>query len=300
MKMHVTSGQKNRERHYRPALVLFVVLSAMLACFAGDVSAQDIGLLTYQVRSGSTEQKRSALAEIRNLRTEVASRAAVPALSDPDEIIRATAASAVIYLPKDEAARLILPLLGDKPEFTRREAAFALGEVGSPVATDALVRMLVKDSENIVRSAAAAALGKIGDSSAVDALADVLKRKPKAADEYLRRSAARSIGQIAEAVRGGRRQTATPQSFLPEKYKANITSDAATAAFPAFRKAVGVLLNVASNARETDDTRREAAYALGSVGDASSVAFLKANLTNKDNYLAEICKEALLKLPRSE
>ncbi len=283
-------------RHLSSSFFLF----ATFACFAGNSPAQSIEILAERVRSGSAEQKRNALFDLRNLRTAAASRAAAPALTDADELVRATAASSVVFLPKDEACSLIVPQLDDKAEFVRREAAFALGNVGSTCAVEPIIRVLKKDRETIVRAAAAAGLGGIGDPVAVEALTGILKRKPKTNDEYLRRAAARAIGQIAEMVRGGRRQTVTPQDFLPEKYKYAALADLPAASSTQFRTAVTVLLKAAVNAKETDDTRREAAFALGGIGDRSAVAYLTANLTNKDTYLAEICREALLKMPRTQ
>jgi HEAT repeat protein len=262
--------------------------------------AQDLDELSDQVRSGSLEQKRSALSVIRARRTESASRSAIPGLSDPNEVVRSMAAAAVVYLPPDESSRLLGPLLNDKGEFVRREAVFALGEIRSRVTTTKIIEMLQHDRSNLVRSAASVALGKIGDTLAVDALVATLKTKPRSEDEYLRRSAAHSLGQIAETVRGANPQTATPQNFLPEKFKRIITSASATGLVPAYTAAVAVLLKVAKSTRETADTRREAAYALGSIGDPSSISFLKANITSNDNYMAEICREALLKMPKPE
>ncbi len=289
------------DRGRRPVLWRRPLIWFLLAVTAvTGASAQSLETLAGQIRTGNVEQKRNALSEIRNLRTDAASRIAIPALSDPDEIVRSMAAAALVYLPPDESSRLLIPLLNDKAEFVRRETAFALGEIRSAVATPHLVETLQRDRSDIVRSAAAAALGKIGDALGVDALVAVLRKKPGSKDEYLRRSAARSLGQIAESVRGVTGQSATPQSFLPEKLKRSIASRSATSLVPAFSSAVGVLLKVGSNPKESDDTRREAAYALGSIGDGSAVAFLKANLTNGDNYMAEICREALLKMPKPE
>lgn len=271
-----------------------------LLFFAASLRAQGLDELSKQVRYGSLEQKRNALSVIRARRTESASRAAIPGLSDPNEIVRSMAAEGVVYLSPNESSRLLLPLLNDKAEFVRREAVFALGEIQAKNATPAITGMLQHDRSDLVRSAAVVALGKIGDAGVVDALVAVLSSTPRSRDEYLRRSAAHSLGQIAETVRGERGQSATPQNFLPKRFKRTITSASATALVPAFSAAAGVLLKTAADAREAADTRREAAYALGSIGDPSSISFLKANVTNTDDYLAEICREALLKMPKAE
>ena len=248
--------------------------------------------------TGSVEAKREALFQIRNLRSDQASRLAIPALSDSNEIVRATAASSVVFLPSDEAAALLIPLLNDKAEFVRREAAYALGIAASPAATDALLQRLQKDKILEVRAASAIALGGIGDPRSVDALITVLKKKPREDEEFLRRSAARSIGQIAQIIQTGKAEILTPQNFLPDKYREaeTLKYPDLTAQYPAFRPAVTELIRVLQSASEADDTRREAAFSLGAIGDKSAISILEASLLSEDPYLAQISKEALQKL----
>src|SRR5690348_6328443 len=81
-------------------IIFFCVFGVLLAV---NISAQTLETLAEQIRSGNSEQKRSALFEIRNRQKEEASRIAVPALKDSSDIVRATAAFSVIYLPKEEA-----------------------------------------------------------------------------------------------------------------------------------------------------------------------------------------------------
>lgn len=280
-------------------VLLFILMSWSVGL--SQVSAPGLPLtdatvarLRAQIASDSVEAKRSALFEIRNYRSEEASRLALPSLSDKDEMVRSTAASSVVYLPKDEAARALLPLLGDRAEFVRREAAFALGEVGDPSTTSALVRLMQRDKVFEVRTAATEALGKIGDPSAVDALLGVLRTRPREDDEFLRRSAARSIGQIAQIQQTGKVDVLTPQNFLPEKFK-----DLGTGPTPqSTSAATGQLVRVLENSAESDDTRREAAFALGAIGDSAAKPALQRYSTSPDPYLAEICREALLKIDR--
>lgn len=271
---------------------------ALFLFFSITIFAQtDLGTLRRQIETGNTEAKRNALFQLRNLRTAEASRVAIPALSDSDEIVRATAAGSVIFLPKIEASQALLPLLADKSEMVRREAAYALGEAGDGSASAPLIQLLQKDKIAEVKGAAAMALGKIGDASALDALVKILQTNPNEDNEFLRRSAARSIGQIAQYIQTGRTENLTPQNFLSEKYKQihKPKYEDLAAQFPAFKTATNVLLKTLQNAKEADDTRREAAFALGAIGDRSALATLQANLASSDPYLAEICKEALAK-----
>jgi HEAT repeat protein len=285
--------------------------------FAGNLSAQNNVFdqktidflplsisLQKSIESGNTEQKREALKVIRNLETEEASRIAVPALRDSSEIVRATAAFSVIYLPKDEAFRALAPLLSDKAEIVRRETAYALGKVQNPLAVNLLIERFQKDKVLEVRNAAIVALGEIGDVSAINFLTGILQKNPKReddADEFLRRAAARSVGQIAQFIQTGKTKVLTPKSFLPgsEKQIEMPQYQNLTGQFPVFRDAITVLINVLQNRNESDDTRREAAFALGAIADEAAIPVLQTNLNSEDYYLAEICREALRKIALS-
>jgi HEAT repeat protein len=266
--------EKAKGKNQKAKLVLFF---ALFVCFPGNSFAQNLEILAEQVNRGNVEQKRNALFQIRNLKSAEASRLAIPALRDAEIIVRATAAFSVIFLPEDEAARVLLPLLQDKSELVRRETAYALGEVGNPSAVNPLLQILQRDKILEVRSAAVVALGNIGDVSAVDYLTRVLQLKPKTEEEFMRSSAAKSIGQIA-------------QSFEKTRY-ANLIEN-----FPVFRNANNLLINILQNPREAQEVKREAAFALGAIGDESALPVLRANLSNQDYYLAEISEEAIRKI----
>lgn len=285
-----------RRRQVGP--VLFFIFASWL-CAAAQVSGPgqpftDViaARLRQQIASDSVEAKRSALFEIRNYSSADASRLALPALGDKDEMVRSTAASSVVFLPKDEAARALIPLLSDRANFVRREAAFALGQVGDSSATSPLVALMQRDKDLEVRAAAAAALGKIGDPSAINSLVGIFEAKPREENEFLRRSSARSIGQIAQILRTGNTDVLTPQNFLPDKFK-----DLKTGTTQAnFAGATNTMARVLENNAESDDTRREAAFALGAIGDPSAKPILQRLVTSTDPYMAEICREALLKI----
>ncbi len=265
---------------------------------------EEIALLPYQTifQKATTklnvERKRSALLELRNYRTAAASRIAVAALKDSSEIVRAAAAASVVFLPSDEAARNLLPLLKDKKPFVRREAAYALGAVRSPQAIDSLLQIAQKDKVAEVRNAAIIALGEIGDAAALGELIKFLQRKPQAKEEFTRRGAARSIGQIAQIIQTNEMKVLTPENFLKDKLKKiekpnhpKLPDD-----FPVFRSAISILTEVLQNRRDFPDIKREAAFALGAIGDVAAIPVLQANLANEDYYLAEICRESLRKI----
>lgn len=201
------------------------------------------------------------------------SRVAAAALTDPSEIVRATAASAVLSLPVDEAAALLLPLLQDKKEFVRQEAAYALGQARSRTAVAALIIVLERDKLPSVRGAAAVALGQIGDESATAHLARTLDaafpapelpnqkgRRKREDNEFVQRAAARALGQLGS------------------------------------RAAVPALVTAISDKRMSDDVRREVVRTLGLIGDPSAVPALRAALVAGDPYLSRLAYEALLKI----
>jgi HEAT repeat protein len=146
------------------------------------------------LKTGTIEQKRNVLYELRNLSSEQASRIAAIAITDSNEIVRATATHSILYLPSEESVSLLLPLLLEKFPFVRKEAAYALGKTKNNLATESLLKILAKDKDFEVRGAAAFALGIIGDSRAIELLAESLKTK----NLFVQRSAARSLGEIGD------------------------------------------------------------------------------------------------------
>jgi HEAT repeat protein len=224
-----------------------------------------------RLSSADIEERRDALMRLGSLKRPDASRVAAVGLSDVAPIVRVTAMHAIRSLPPAEATSLLIPLLPDKLEFVRREAAYALGETHSRTAVAALIGLLTSDKDAAVRSAAAAALGEIGDESAVQPLSQVLagqtekKKKAKTGDnQFVMRAAARSLGQIRS------------------------------------RAGVEVLIATLANDAIDNDVRREAATALGLIGDASAGPALQAAFASNDPYLREAAREALrlLKLAR--
>jgi HEAT repeat protein len=224
-----------------------------------------------RLSSADIEERRDALMRLGSLKRPDASRVAAIGLSDVVPIVRVTAMHAIRSLPSAEATALLIPLLPDKLEFVRREAAYALGETHSRTAVASLIGLLTSDKDAGVRGAAAVALGEIGDESAVQPLSQVLagrtekKKKAKTGDnQFVMRAAARSLGQIRS------------------------------------RSGVEVLIATLANDAVDNDVRREAATALGLIGDSSAGPALQAAFASSDPYLREAAREALrlLKLAR--
>ena len=220
-----------------------------------------------RLKSDDTEERRDALMRLGNLKRPDASRIAAAALTDAAPIVRVAATHAIQSLPQAEAVTLLVPLLQDKIEFVRRETAYALGKTRSRSAVAPLESVLLNDKETGVRAAAAVALGEIGDESSVQSLSQILggaseKQKKSKGDsnEFLMRAAARSLGQIKS------------------------------------RSSVGVLIATLTNDANENDVRREAATALGLIGDPAAVPALQAAFISKDPYLSEAARDALRRL----
>jgi len=216
-----------------------------------------------RLNSGEVEERRDALMRLGALRRPEASKVAAAGLGDLAPIVRVTAAHAILSLSPAEATDLLTPLLLDKLEFVRREAAYALGQTRSRTAVSRLANLLTSDKEVGVRAAAAVALGEIGDESAVPTLTQVLagrpgkKKKAKAENEFVMRAAAHSLGQIRS------------------------------------RAGVEVLIAALTDDTNDNDVRREAATALGLIGDPSAGPALRAAVDSNDPYLSEAAREAL-------
>lgn len=282
-------------------LISFFLFIIFFGCFAGNISAQTPNQIKYyseRIEFGTDEVKRNALFDLRNFQTESASRIALPALKDPSEIIRATATHTIIYLPKAESAQALLPLLNEKLEFVRRETVYALGKTRNADVVNQLIAILQNDKKQSVKDAAAVSLGLIGNPLAIQTLSSILNKKPKKKQKFFRRAAARSIGQIAESIQQKSLTFETPKDFLPTKYKTakNVNYTDLTQTNSAYKSAIPILIKSIQNEKEFPDTKREAAFALGAIGNRSAIPILQQNLNNEDYYLAEICKESLLKI----
>lgn len=222
--------------------------------------------------SAETEERREAVTRLGSMHHPAASRAALPALRDPVAIIRATAAAAILSLPPGESAGYLIPLLADKDEFVRREVAFALGKTHNQSAVAPLIERLNSDKKDSVRGAAAVALGELKDASATLSLAQILspgfgtttsrssKKPKKAADLFLLRAAARSLGQIGSSA------------------------------------GVPALVAALQDEKTPDDVRRESAHALGLIGDAAAIPALRSVQSARDPYLAEAVHQAIRRI----
>ncbi|MEP6925734.1 MAG: HEAT repeat domain-containing protein [Pyrinomonadaceae bacterium] len=253
------------------SLSLFVSTNGQIQDVLGQIAVEQLANKELErLKSADVETRRDAAHQLRLQENAVAARAASVALSDKSEIVRAVACEAIAYAADEDAARFLTPLLSsqEKSEYVRREAAFALGEAHSKTSVPALIQTLQTDKKPSVRAAAAVSLGKISDDRAIESLSQTLllpntKKNRRVVDEFVRRSAARALGEIRN------------------------------------RQAVPTLIAVLRDMTNADDVRREAAFALGIIADQSAAEILRENINAKDYLLAEIAKNALQRIQES-
>jgi HEAT repeat protein len=278
---------------------LFLFPSFVLHTYAQS----SLDSLKRAITSGTVEEKREALRQIRNLRSEEGSRLAVPALSAGSDMVRATAAASVVFLPKAEAADQLVRMLKDKSSFVRKEAAYAIGEVGDAktmlgegkedAIAAALRQVLQNDKDPEVRSAAAIAMGTAGGLQSVWYLYFFLQETRDKPNEFLRRSAIKSIGNVAAELRSGKRVIPSLRLGIDPNV---IKWQDLTQEYRVFKAAARMLVDILQNQSEEDDVRRESATALGAIGALEAIPALNSNLNAKDPYLAKACSEAIEKL----
>src|SRR5215510_5841532 len=258
-------GHKNAQKAHKQicAFCAFLCLVALpvLAQESRNLTPSQFAIQQQQQRlnSSDVEERRDAVMRLGSMRLEAASRVVLPTLQDPEPIVRATAVKSILSLGSETSAGYLLPLLNDKDEFVRRETAYALGMTKSRSATSALSERLLSDKEQGVRAAAAVALGEIADEAAVVPLVQTLSSTKKP-NVFVLRATAVALGKIK--------------------------SRAGTAA----------LIATLGNEKLPSDVRREAARALGLIGDPSAASALKAASISEDPFLAEIAFEALKEL----
>ena len=236
---------------------------------------REISRQQQRLSSADPEERRDALMKLTVLRHPDASRVALPALQDPEPIVRAAAAKAILSLQASQVVDALVPLLADRDEFVRQEVAYALGRTHSSAAVRPLGEVLLTDKKDGVRAGAAVALGEIADSSALPVLIQAVtgqpvgvegkkKRKPKPEkNEFVVRAAIAALGRIGD------------------------------------RAAVPTLVATLDGDKIPGDVKREAARSLGLIADPAAVPALQNALSSSDPYLSLAASEALKRISRA-
>ncbi|MFN3418472.1 MAG: HEAT repeat domain-containing protein [Pyrinomonadaceae bacterium] len=271
------------------AFTVFIAIAS-----AAAITAQTAGSLSASIDSPDPEARRTAIYRLRLDCQPASIRPAIILADDRLPVVRASAAPLFACLPPSEAEPVLARLLSDKVPFVRKEAAYAFGLAAEPFGSETLIAAFNRESDMEVKSAIIVSLGITGKPDSFSLLVNVLQNPPTDDNRFLRRSAARSIGQIAQRLATGNFDRTTPESFLPDKYL-NLKPVRAGIRFPVLNNAVPVLERIAMAENEDDDTRREAIFALGIIGSDQSVAAIKRAYSSSDPFLSQIARESLFR-----
>ncbi len=230
----------------------------------------------------------------------------IAALKDAEWRVRKAAAEALGAIGDARAVEPLIAALKDEEWDVRAAAAKALGAIGDARAVEPLIAAL-KDAEWRVRLAAAEALGKIKDPRAVEPLIAALKER------RLRWSAAESLGKIGDP------RAVEPLIAALKDEVSNVREAAAQALDhlgwePAQDEIAGwywmakrdwdkcVALGsfavepLSAALKDEEWDVRQAAEALGKIGDARAVEPLIAALKDAEWHVRKAAAEALVSL----
>jgi cyclophilin family peptidyl-prolyl cis-trans isomerase/HEAT repeat protein len=168
------------------ALALLAALAPASRCFAAAAAAAPRAAASPMRAIAIAEDQRRFDAELRRY------------LSHRDPAVRARAVLAVGRLQDSTSAPSLLPLLADPVVAVRREAAFALGQIGRREARAGLEHAL-EDHDPEVVDLALEAIGKLGDHASTPAVTRFLD----SGSALLRRDAAVALWRIADTTAAG-------------------------------------------------------------------------------------------------
>ncbi|HSB08156.1 MAG TPA: HEAT repeat domain-containing protein [Blastocatellia bacterium] len=221
---------------------------------AASDSRSDVARWSAQLKSGDEEERREAAMILSSIEGPAAVAALTDALTDKSPRVRAAAINALSERDGESIARLLIARLAeDKDEFVRKSAGYALAKLRGAERTGALIEAL-NDKSPEVRGAAAVSLGDHADARAIAPLADALGDK----SAFVRAQAARALG-------------------------VNGISAA---------QAVSKLINLL-NSDPDNEVKRQAATALGRIGDRAALEPLERARRDKDPYLAQAALDAI-------
>lgn len=219
------------------------------------------------VKSGKPTQKVGAATALGELGTTRAIGALIGALSAKEQEVRLTCRDSLVTLGS-EAVEPLIGGLTNKSPFTRRHSAEALGELADARAAAPLLAAM-GDEHRQVRLAAMYAVGKVKDPIATEPLLAELK----SADREFREAAAVSLGQIADP-----RAVPLLVASLDDPVEA-VREQAAAALGRIQPTDPAVLASIETVVASPDEgARRAAVFALGQIGNPSSVPVLDQRL----------------------
>lgn len=207
-----------------------------------------------QLKSTDQEKRREAVMELSHVEGGAATTALLSGLTDPSPRVRAAAAAGIAERREAAAIPLLTACLAkDKIAFVRKMAAYALGGYQGADRTAALIAGLT-DKDAEVRGAAAVSLGRFSDAAALGPLTAALSD----GNAFVRAHAARALGINGSAAR----------QAVPQLSKVLISD-------------------------EDGEAKRQAATALGLIGDRSALPALERSRHDKDPHLVQAAIESI-------
>ena len=212
-----------------------------------------------RLKSSSEEERLEAAMQLERLKGESAFAALASAVNDSSPQVRAAVVAGLAERGDEAAVPILVTRLSkDKDKFVRKTIAYALGRFHGGERTAALATAL-RDKELEIRAAAAVSLGDHPDADSLAPLAIALSDK----SDFVRAHAARALGV------NGRSAVQTVAALI-----VMLTKD------------------------EDGEVRRQAANALGQIGDRSALPALHRAKRHRDPYLATIATDAIRLIER--
>ena len=224
-----------------------------------ETSEAEVARLASQLKSSSEEERRDAAMQLSVLKSDRANATLASAVTDTAARVRASVVSGLARQGHTSSIPLLAGRLKqDKDIFVRKTAAYALAGFQGSERTLALTSAL-QDKDAEVRAAAASALGDHADAEAITALSTALADK----SDFVRARASYALGV------NGRMAVS----------------------------AVAKLIELLSVDKD-NEVRRQAAGALGSIGDRAALPALERARHDKDPYLVQAAAEAIKLIER--
>lgn len=214
----------------------------------------EIAQYTARLQSFDEEDRREAALMLGAMRDAATAPVLTTALADKAERVRAAALAGLGLLNDPALVPLIAnSLLKDKSPFVRKTAAYGLGQTASREAVPPLITAL-RDKDMEVRGATVVALSKIPDAAAIAPLIQALADK----SSFVRAYAAAALGANGRSA----------ASAVPGLIKLLTTDDG-------------------------PEARRQAATALGLIGEPAARPALERAERSADPYLSQAAREAI-------
>src|SRR5262245_2620084 len=217
-------------------------------------TSSDAAHLSAQLHSSDEQERLAAVEGLSELASADAVAALIGATTDRSERVRALAITKLGLIGDSRAVAALTSTLGtDKKPFVRKAAAYALARFHTNEVTSALSRAL-SDKDLEVRGAAAVTLADNPDAASIPALITALSDK----SEFVRGQAGRALGMNGKTASGS------------------------------VQKLIALLAGDADH-----EVKRQAAIALGQIGDSAAIPTLKGFIHSEDPYLAQSALDAI-------